>query len=130
MFLVLIGFALSTTVTSCKDDDKEPSSDLAGTTWKVLTDSGGDFEGLTINFNKNGSITTDAKEDDWGSFGYSKWTLNGTTLKIVLGDDEPDDYVEGTFIISGSNATYTYSWYDYDGKWGGEDTYVMTLAKK
>lgn len=131
LFLVLIGLTLSTTVSSCKDDDKDPSSDvLAGTSWKVLTDSAGDFQGLTITFNKNGTITTDASEDDWGYFGYSKWTLKGNTLKIVLGDDGPDDYLEGKFVISGNNATYNYSYYDYYGTWGGEDDYVMTLTRQ
>ena len=125
---MLIGFALSTTVSSCKDDDKEPSSDsLAGTTWKITSDSEDeDLVGIKVTFNKDGNINFSP------SYGwtYAKWSMNNDKLKLVLGEGEPDDYMEGTFVINGNNATYTYSWYDYDGKWGGEGTNIMTLIKQ
>lgn len=128
MFLVLIGFALSTAVTSCKDDDKEPSSDgLAGTTWKITSDTGDEVSiGMKVTFKSDGNINF-SPANDWT---YAKWSMTGNKLKMVLGEGEPDDYMEGTFVINGNNATYTYSWYDYDGEWGGEDTYVMTLTKQ
>ncbi len=61
---------------------------------------------------------------------YAKWTQDGNTLKLILGEGEPDDYMEGTFTINDKKATYKYSWYDCDGKWGGNSFYTMTLQKK
>ena len=126
-FFLLLVLPLAFAVTSCSNDDDEPSSDnLAGTKWEVMSASDEDFEaGLTIEFKKDGNCVF--TPDGWD---YAKWSVNNGKLKIVLGQDGPDDYMEGEFKISDKTATYTYSWYDYDGQWGGEDTYTMTLKKK
>ena len=127
LFLVLIGLTLSTTVSSCKDDDKEASDVLSGTTWKINSASEDeDFVGSTVTFKRDGNVTFSIP-DAWS---YAKWTYSNDKLKIVLGEGMPDDYMEGSFIIIGENATYNYSWYDVDGDWGGEDHYVMTLTKQ
>lgn len=126
-FFLLLVLPLAFAVTSCSNDDDEPSSDnLAGTKWEVMSTSDDDFEvGLTIEFKKDGNCVF--TPDGWD---YAKWSVNNGKLKIVLGQGYPDDYVEGEFTISNKTATYTYSSYDYDGKWGGENTYTMTLKKK
>lgn len=82
--------------------------------------------GIVITFKKDGNCTF-SPTPGWT---YAKWSLTDNKLKIVLGQGEPDDYIEGPFVINGSNAKYTYSWYDCDGKWGGERSSVMILKKK
>lgn len=126
LFLLLV-LPLAFAVTSCSNDDDEPSSDnLAGTKWEVMSTSDDDVEaGLTIEFKKDGNCVCTPSEWD-----YAQWSVNNGKLKIVLGENGPDDYMEGVFTISDKTATYTYSWYDYYGDWGGEDTYTMTLKKK
>ncbi len=124
---VALCFILSMAFVSCSDDDDESSSDnLAGSKWEVISATDKDVEaGLTIEFKKDGNCVL--TPGDWS---YSKWSVANGKLKIVLGEGEPDDYMEGPFTISGKTATYTYSWYDCGGAWGGEDTYTMTLKKK
>ena len=120
----------SLTFTACSDDDDEPNDkNLAGTSWQILSDSE-DYElalaGTIITFGKDGNCAF-SPQQHWT---YAKWSVSNDKLKIVLGEGEPDDYMEGDFVISGKNATFTYSWYDWDGDWGGEDTAVMKLQKK
>ena len=134
----LVGVALCVVMamafTSCSDDDDEPENgSLAGTSWTVLSDvddsdgeANDEIVGLTINFQKDGNIKF-TPSVDWT---YAKWSQNGNTLKLTVGEGEADDYMEGTFTISGNKATYKYSWYDCAGKWGGEEHYTMTLQKK
>ncbi|MGM9851326.1 MAG: hypothetical protein ACI306_04200 [Muribaculaceae bacterium] len=126
MLLLVATFSL--TFTACSDDDDEPNdNNLAGTSWQILSDSEDDeLAGTVITFGKDGNCAF-SPQQDWT---YAKWSVSNDKLKIVLGEGEPDDYMEGDFVISGNNATYTYSWYDWDGKWGGEDTAVMKLQKK
>ena len=126
--LALVGIYVCLNFSSCKKDDDEPSSDhLSGTTWKILSSTEDEeYEGTTVTFNSNGNVTFSVA-DAWS---YAKWSYKNDKLKIVLGEGMPDDYMEGTFIINDKIATYTYSWYDYDGEWGGEYTEVMTLAKQ
>ena len=127
LFLVLIGLTLSTMASSCKDDDKEPSDVLSGTTWKINSATEDEeYVGVNVTFKQDGNVTF-TPNNGWT---YSKWSLTGDKLKIVLGEGMPDDYMEGSFVINGNNATYAYSWYDVDGKWGGEDNYIMTLTRQ
>lgn len=124
LFLLVLPLAFA--VTSCSDDDEPSSDNLAGTKWEVVSASDEDVAaGLTIEFKKDGNCVFTPSE--WS---YAKWSATDGKLKIVLGEGEPDDYMEGSFTISDKTATYTYSWYDYDGKWGGDETYTMTLKKK
>ncbi|MDE6161265.1 MAG: hypothetical protein K2F77_06375 [Muribaculaceae bacterium] len=117
---------MSVAFISCSDDDDEPTSDnLTGSKWEVVTSTDEGVEvGMTIEFKSNGNCAFTPEE-----FSYSKWSVTDGKLKIVLGEGEPDDYIEGTFAISDKTATYTYSWYDCDGKWGGEQSYTLTLKK-
>lgn len=113
---------------ACGDDDDEPKSSLAGTSWQIISDSDDDeLIGMVITFNKDGKCTFTNTTVGWS---YSRWSQKEGKLKLILGEDEPDDYMEGTFVINGADATFTYSWYDCDGKWGGERTNVMKLRKK
>ena len=119
--------------TSCSDDDDEPDNNsLAGTTWTILSDvddSDGEADdevvGLTITFQKDGNMKLTP-----AVWSYAKWSQNGNSLKLTVGDGSADDYMEGTFVINGNKATYKYSWYDCEGKWGGDEHYTMTLQKK
>lgn len=142
----------SVSLSSCSDDDKDTSS--AGTSWVVLSnidDSTGaendTFEvGLIMTFQNDGNIkleppvgwTYPANPEQewfygapsWIAWTYAKWEQNGNMLKLTCGEDEPDDYTYGTFIVNGDKATYKYSFYDYDGKWGPKGNYTMTLQRK
>lgn len=119
--------------TSCSDDDDEPDNNtLAGTTWTILSDvddSDGEADdevvGLTITFQKDGNMKLTP-----AVWSYAKWSQNGNSLKLTVGEGFADDYMEGTFVINGNKATYKYSWYDCEGKWGGDEHYTMTLQKK
>lgn len=126
--MLLLITTFSFTFTACSDDDDEPKADsLAGTSWQILSDSEDEeLAGIVITFNKDGNCSF-APQQDWT---YAKWSVSNNKLKIVLGEGVPDDYMEGNFVILGKNATYTYSWYDYDGMWGGDVTAVMKLQKK
>lgn len=128
MMLSLFVTVCSLSFASCSDDKDDLSNGhLGGTSWEIISDSEDDeLPGIVITFNKDGNCTFNPATD-WT---YAKWFQTDNTLKIVLGEGEPDDYMEGAFVVNGSNATYTYSWYDYNGKWGGEDSAVMTLKKK
>ena len=120
---------VSVAISSCSDDDGDggSSSRLSGTTWKILSDTDDEeLAGMSITFNKNGNV----KFSPVQIWSYAKWSETNGKLKIVLGEGRADDYIEGAFVINGKKATYTYSWYDYDGKWGGEDICVMTLEKQ
>lgn len=131
-FMVLAFFmAMSMCVfSSCSnDDDEDGNISLGGTKWEVIAsdDNEDDFESGIITFEKNGNVkfTPDA------GWTYAKWECSGSTLKLILGeDDEPDDYVLGTFTIKGKTATYVYSLYDYvtGSKFSGPHT--ITLKKK
>lgn len=124
---------LSCAFASCSDNDDEPdNSSLSGTTWTILSDIDSDGEadneivGTTMTFQKDGNVKF-TPATDWT---YAKWEQKKNTLKITLGEGEPDDYMEGSFTINGNKATYKYAWYDCDGKWGGENVSTMTLQKK
>ena len=124
LFLLVLPLAFA--VTSCSDDDEPTSENLAGTKWEVVSSSDEDFvTGLTVEFKKDGNCVFTPVE--WS---YAKWSTTDGKLKIILGEDEPDDYIEGPFTINDKTATYTYSWYDCGGKWGGDETYTMTLKRK
>ena len=62
---------------------------------------------------------------------YTRWTLNGNTLKIVLGEGHADDYIEGTLSISGTSASWNCYWADVDGKWTNKDkTHAIVHLQK
>lgn len=114
-----------------KDDkDLELNNALTGTTWTIISDTGGDFTGLTVTFKTNGTLSVTGFEYPGEYWGYTSWSLKGSVLTIVLGEDGPDDYIKGNIEISGNDATYDYSWYDYFGEWGGKDYYHMILKRK
>lgn len=120
---------VSVAVSGCSGDDNDggSSSRLSGTMWKILTDTDDDeLVGVNITFKNDGNVKF---SPDLG-WSYAKWTETDNKLKIVLGEGHADDYVEGTFVINGTRATYTYSWYDCGSQRGGENIYVMTLEKQ
>ncbi len=123
--LTFAGMSLS----SCSEDDDVEGSSLSGTKWEITScEDDEDMEGVILTFEKNGHVTFAPESAGWD---YAVWTLKGSTLKIVLGEDgEPDDYIQGNITFSGKNATYKYSWHDYQGRWDDDEIYTMTLRKK
>ncbi len=123
--MALLAIVMSFSFVACSSDDndeKEASTSLNGTTWKVTSvDNGGsDFNGWTnviATFNADGTITFNP-ETSWT---YAHWTLNGNTLKFVLGEGHADDYVEGTLSINGKTAVWDCYWADVDGEWSHKD---------
>ena len=136
----LIGMALLAVVmgisfiacSSDNDDNKETTTSLSGTTWKVVTVDNGDEEfngwtGSTATFNADGTVAFNPA-NGWT---YTRWTLNGNTLKIVLGEGHADDYIEGTLSISGTSASWNCYWADVDGKWTHKDkTHAIVHLQK
>ena len=124
--MALILMPMSFVACSDDDDDDETDNELIGT-WKYTVTSDEDDEDQEtgyFTFKSDGSLTWDDGEEVSSNCHY---TLSGTTLKMVFNDD---DYTLGTIAIDGTTAVYTYSWYDVDGEWGGEDVEVMTLQKQ
>lgn len=131
--MLLFVATLSLTFTACSDDDDEPSNDnLAGTSWKIISDKTADGEdnetaGIVVTFLKDGNVKFSPSQD-WT---YAKWSTNNGELKIVLGEGEPDDFMLGKFVINGKNATYTYHWEDVNGDWANvNDLNIMILEKQ
>lgn len=132
LFAILLMMALPV-MTSCSKDDDGPSggngsSELSGTTWTVISDAGGDFTGVTMTFKNNGDVVfSGSSYADWT---YAKWDYSDGVLRIVLGQGEPDDYIEGYFDIDGTSAYFNYDWYDYDTEYRESGPYFMELVKK
>ena len=140
-FLIFTLFTVLSCISlvSCSDDDDDKSNSFENFSWRVVTsDDEDDFPvGMILTFKSDGNATFIAPvgwkpEEPGDVFGwqYAKWARNENELTIVLGEDEPDDKVVGSFVIKGKNATYTYHWADYYGYWdNSEDTHVLTLSR-
>ncbi len=130
--LALLAIVMSVSFIACSSDDDDNNDSLAGTTWKVVSvdnghDDSTDLIGTTATLNADGTVTFNPK-NVWT---YSHWTLNDNTLKIVLGEGHPDDYVEGTLSINGNSATWDCYWADVDGHWTHkDDTHTIVHLQK
>lgn len=121
MTLLAVVFCIN--ITSCSDDDNENNKGaLAGTTWKIIsisnnTEDYDDMLNMTTTFNTDGTVTF-RPNPGWG---YTRWTLNGNILRIIVGERNADDYMEGTLSINGNSATWDFYWADVDGEWNEKD---------
>lgn len=118
--MALLAIVMSVSFIACSNE--EASTSLVGTTWKVTSVDNGDVSlndltNVTVTFNENGTVTFNPKTVHT----YTLWTLNDNTLKIVLGEDEADDYIEGTISINGKSATWDCYWADVYGQWTHKD---------
>lgn len=128
LFALALCVLLTIGAVSCSKDDDEPSKDnLAGTSWKAISSSEDDEDvGFTITLKKDGNVTFSPS----AGYNYAKWSVVNEKLRITLGEENvPDDYMEGTFVVNGNTATYTYRWYNADGELHGDEYDVMTLVK-
>ena len=129
--MALLAIVMSVSFIACSsddNDDKEASTSLVGTTWKVTSvdNADEDFDGwtnVTATFNENGTVTFNPNP----GWGYTRWSLNDKTLKIVVGEDAADDYIEGTISISGKSASWNCYWADVDGSWTNKDKTHATV---
>lgn len=127
-------------LSSCSSDDDEEngnSQNLAGTSWIVTsvddTQEAENMVGSTIHFNSDGTATWNDPADEEGDdaeWEYIHWTYNNGLLKIIYGEEVPDDFMEGTFTMDGNTATYKYHWGDVNGEWNDETYYTMQLKRK
>ncbi len=131
--MALLAIVMGVSFSACSSDDDDNNDSLAGTTWKVVSvdkddDSFEEWIGKTATFNADGTVTF--KPD--ASWTYSQWTLKDNTLKVVLGEGYPDDYVEGTLSVNGNSATWNCYWADVDGEWTDKDEThaIMHLQKQ
>lgn len=109
------------------DNDDEVSSDSLVGTWIVTSTDDEDIPfNTSLTIHANGNITYPGMQ----SGDYLHYTITGTSLRIDMGEDGPDDSLLGTFTLSGNNLTYTYHWKDYDGKWESDKVYTLKLTKK
>ncbi len=143
--MAIVAVVLSVSLCACSDDDDDDDngtvssgleSQLQGTAWKVISDTDDDYNtGSIFTFNKDKSLTVSPADWWWTDSDYKLgyewgsdwedgvwWSVDGDVLTI---DWNHDDCTEGTFIIDGNTATYTYRWYDYDGEW--ENSYYDTM---
>ena len=138
----MVMFALfSLTLASCGDDDDDSSSSNNYGTWKItkISDNNDTKElvGMVFTF-KNGYATYDdsylknsTENDPYYPWGVAKYTVNGSTLTVVMGEDAPDDdLITGTYTISGKTATYTYHWEDAEGDWVDNEKYTIWAEKQ
>ena len=92
------------------------------------------FIQITLKSDGTGSIVSDDEEEDYEDIDdsnyYVRWTINGNTLRIDMGEGHPDDSLIGTYTLNGNTLTYSFHWKDYDGKWEGETNYTMILERK
>ena len=134
--MALLAVVMSISFIACSsdnDDNKETTTSLSGTTWKVVSVDNDDEEefdgwaGSTATFNADGTVTF-KPATGWN---YTRWTLSDNTLKIVLGTKAADDYIEGTLSISGTSASWNCYWADVDGKWTNKDkTHAVVHLQK
>jgi hypothetical protein len=112
------------TFSSCGDDD-----DSVKGTWKVISETEGSYlVGKSLTFTGDGNVTiSPSDDDDWT---YMKWSVDGNTLKVILGEGHADDYVEGTYTISGKKGTFSYHWGDCDGKWVDDEIYTIVAERQ
>ena len=86
--MALLAIVMSVSFIACSNDDddnKEASTSLVGTTWKVTSVDNADenFNGwtnVTATFNENGTVTFNPNT----GWNYTRWTLNDNTLKMSL----------------------------------------------
>ncbi len=102
---------MSVSFIACSSDDDDNNDSLAGTTWKVTSvdNAVGEFKywpGATATLNADGTVTFNPKN----AWTYAQWTLKDNTLKIVIGEGHPDDYIEGTLSVNGNSATWDCYW--------------------
>ena len=123
--MALLAVVMSISFIACSsdnDDNKDNTTSLSGTTWKVVSvdNAGSGFKnatGTTATFNSDGTVTFTPSF----SWTYARWTLNGNTLKIVVGQGHADDYMEGTLSISGNSGTWDAYWGDANSDRSGKD---------
>ncbi len=127
--MALVAVVLSVGFCACSDDDDDSGSlsslekTLSGTTWKVtdIDYYDGFWVGELITFNKDHTFKTvpdwneDEDDDDPDYKLGLTWGEKDDYLVLAY---NYDDYMVGTFVISGSTATYTWKWVDYHtGTW-------------
>jgi len=126
---LLLGLLVSSfALTACGDDDDKEntsSNSLVGT-WTVTSSDDRDLEANSFTFYADGSMTFPNMKSGY----YMRYTYNGNSLRIDMGNGKPDDSLIGTVVITGNSATYTYHWADYYGKWESDDVYTMKLTKQ
>ncbi len=121
----VVAVVLGAGVCACSDDDDDSGSSsslektLGGTSWKVTASSNVDsymWIGDVITFNKDKTATMKwAMPEDDDDEDKIIWGERDGYLVIVY---NYDDYMVGTFVIDGKNATYTWVWKNYSkGTW-------------
>ncbi len=143
--MAVVAVVLSMGFTACSDDDDKDGggleSQLSGTTWKVTSDTDSDFNtGSNFTFNKDKTLTSTPADWWWTDEDYAMgyewdedwengvfWSVKDDVLTI---DWNHDDCMEGTFVIDGKKATYTYFWYDYTSHKTDGEYFTMTLEKQ
>ena len=123
---------MSLSLTACGDDKDEPNNDNAILgRWHGYLDN--DRESR-FTFESDGKLiwAENDDKDGWETFDNNRWSISGETLRLDLNivDGKADDYTLGKYTINGTTLTYTYKWYDGDGKWEGDETYTVTFTKE
>ncbi|TGX98520.1 hypothetical protein [Bacteroides muris (ex Afrizal et al. 2022)] len=122
--MALIAVIMCVNFVACSDDDDEETNATIEGTWKYTSSFDEDMRSGSFTFKSNGGLIWYHGEESSSNCSY---TLNGSNLKIILNQD---DYIEGTIAISKNQATYKYTWHDYDGKWDDDYEFTMTLVKQ
>ncbi len=126
--MAVLAIVVSFGITACSSDDDDEdnntssSNSLVGCTYMITAWDQWDEEdadeddvnpiGVTLTFNANGTVSQSKVLYD-----YFEYKLTDDNLTFILGEDGPDDCMDGTITVNGSTVTFTYYWRDYDGKW-------------
>ena len=125
--MTIVAVMMCVNFASCSKDDDDKSGDAAATiegTWKYTSSNDEDMRSGSFTFKSGGGLVWDSDGEVSSNCTY---TLSNDKLKIILNQD---DYIEGTIAISKNQATYKYTWHDYDGKWDDDTECTMTLVKQ
>lgn len=122
--MAIVAVIMSVNFVACGDDDEEEASTTIEGTWKYTSSSDEDLRSGSFTFKNDGGLVWNDGEETSSNCSY---TLSNSKLKIILNQD---DYIEGTIAISKNQATFKYTWHDYDGQWDDDTEYTMTLVKQ
>lgn len=118
-----VAIALCFHLSSCSNDDDEPTNSLLGTWYLENNDDDFDegelFNGIT--FKENNVVVRPADDEDPDSY-TDRYYVTGNKLRIDFNieDGVVDDFTYGTFSISGNKLTYTFHWYSNPDEIPGE----------
>jgi len=135
--IMLMVVCTSFTPSPMSDEGSDSKASLENTSWQIVavddSDEAESLVGITMTFNTNGTVksidSSATSGNESRAWAYGTWTYNNGKLKLIVGEEGPDDYMEGSFTINNNTATFNYHWADVDGKWTESVYHTMQLKR-